>query len=127
MMHTISLALLFFMPLFIVSAFGVPGDTCFEQADGTFCDFATDPWNAMLSPIDAILGDFTIMVVWGIILGVVWLKTNNTMLVGIIGVLIASMVVGLYPQAMAIGALLFAVAIGIVLYQLIQSKIRYPA
>jgi len=122
-------ALLLFLPVQL--AFAVPGDQCFEVPDGTWCGLYDDPWGAMLAPFDAILTvdgvSYTLMVMYGIILGVLWLKTNNMMLIGIVGVLIASLATGINPEALAIGALLFAISIGIVLYQLIQSKIRYPA
>ena len=68
------------------------GDLCFETYD-TMCNIFNEPFAAVLKPFDAVLGGpdglggiggLTIAVIWGIIVGVLWLKTGNLMLVSII-------------------------------------------
>ena len=103
------------------------GDLCFETYD-TMCNVFNEPFTAVLKPFDAILGSgiegLTIAVIWGIILGVLWLKTENLMLCSIVGIVIATSVTGIYPEAQGIGYLLIGVSLGIVIFQLVRHKIQ---
>lgn len=108
------------------------GDLCFETYD-TMCNIFNEPFAAVLKPFDAVLGGpdglggiggLTIAVIWGIIVGVLWLKTGNLMLVSIVGIVIATSVTGIYPEAVGIGYLLIGVSLGIVIFQLIRHKIQ---
>jgi hypothetical protein len=88
------------------------------------CGIFESPFAAVLKPFDAVLGDLTLVVIWGVILSILWLKTENLMLVSIVGILISSTVTGLYPQAQGMGLLLMGVSIGIVVFQLVRHKIQ---
>ena len=103
------------------------GDLCFETYD-TMCNIFNEPFAAVLKPFDAVLGTgelgLTIAVIWGIIVGVLWLKTGNLMLVSIVGIVIATSVTGIFPEAVGIGYLLIGVSLGIVIFQLIRHKIQ---
>ncbi len=107
--------------------------TCVEL--GT-CMFANDPLNVMLIPFDSIFGGLSIIIFWSLILGILWLRTENPQLVGIVGVVMcaaymSAIVSGTMPQAssefnagLGIGALLLAISLGISFYHLISSRLH---
>ena len=102
---------------------------CFEgiTADGQIlCGMLDAPFESMLEAYDPIFGDLTIAVLWGILIAVLWMKVQNTALVGIVGLVIAGSVVGLSPESFRVGLLLVAVSMGIILFQLVQQRIQYP-
>jgi|TARA_B110000438_G_C15559304_1_gene540415 hypothetical protein len=98
---------------------------CFEKFNSTapLCGFFDNPFQAVLSPITATLGDLTLVALWGILLGVLWIRTQNLMLVGMVGILVSSSLTVVYEPARGIGLLLMGVAIGVTLFQLIRHKI----
>lgn len=100
------------------------GDLCFEKMDGNMCNIFTNPFSAVMEPFNAILGDLTLVVIWGIILGILWLRTENLMLVSIIGLVISATATGLYEPAQGMGLLLVGISIGIIIFQLIRHKIQ---
>lgn len=107
---------------------------CFEQFTGSFCGFFENPFGAVLKPIGFALGDadgtlglgFAIM--WGILLGILWIRTENLMLVSIVGLLVASTTTAIDSTGelgiRGMGLLLVGVSIGITLFQLIKHKIQ---
>lgn len=102
---------------------------CFERitADGQIlCGLLDKPFESMLEAYDPIFGDLTIAVLWGILIAVLWMKVQNTALVGIVGLVIAGSVIGLSPESFRVGLLLVAVSMGIILFQLVQQRIQYP-
>lgn len=104
------------------------GDLCFEKTDHTASDFMcgafTNPFSASLAPLNAIMGDLTLVVIWGIVLGIIWLRTENLMLVSIVGLVISATAAGLYEPAQGMGLLLVGVSIGITIFQLVRHKIQ---
>lgn len=96
---------------------------CFETFSSNLCGFFDNPFQAVLSPFQATLGDLTLVAIWGILLGILWIRTENLMLVGIIGILVSSSLTAIYEPARGIGLLLMGVAIGITLFQLVRHKI----
>lgn len=116
---------LFLLPMPI--AYGAPGDLCFEQGNIiNNCNFIDAPLEALVEPFEAIFGVWFFPIVWGVILGILWIRTQNTMLVGIVGVMVAGMIGTIYEPALSAGILLFVVAMGITLYGLIQYKLENP-
>jgi len=108
-----------------------PEPYCFETLESGLCGFFTDPFHAVQAPFSAILGDLTIVAFWGILLGILWIRTENLMLVSIVGLLVSGTFVAyeqsqvtLYEPAVSIGMILVAVSIGITLFQLIRHKIQ---
>ena len=97
---------------------------CFEKFDSGLCGFFTDPFNAVLQPFNSVLGDLTIVAFWGILLGILWIRTENLMLVSLVGILLSGTITAVYAPAQGIGLLLVAVSIGITLFQLIRHKIQ---
>ena len=106
---------------------------CFEL--GT-CPWATDPLNTMLIPFDSIFGGLSIVIFWALGVGILWLRTENPMLVCMVGIAMCAAYLtaiepGAVPAASAefegarmIGSLLFALSLGITLYQLISTGIH---
>ena len=106
---------------------------CFEL--GT-CPWATDPLNTMLLPFDSIFGGLSIVIFWALGVGILWLRTENPMLVGLVGIAMCAAYLtaiesGTVPAASAefegarmIGSLLFALSLGITIYQLISTRIH---
>ena len=127
----LSLAVLGLLPSALADRGTMPDDElfCFERitADGQIlCGMLDAPFESMLEAYDPIFGDLTIAILWGILIAVLWMKVQNTALVGIVGLVIAGSVVGLSPESFRVGLLLVAVSMGIILFQLVQQRIQYP-
>ena len=107
--------------------------TCVEL--GT-CMFANDPLNVMLIPFDSIFGGLSIVIFWALAIGILWLRTENPMLVGMVGIAMCAAYLtaiesGTVPAASAefdgarmIGGLLFALSLGITIYHVISNRIH---
>ena len=127
----LSLTVLGLLPSALADRGTMPDDElyCFEriQADGMIlCGLLDKPFESMLEAYNPIFQDLTIAVLWGIIMAVLWMKVQNTALVGIVGLVIAGSVIGLSPESFRVGLLLVAVSMGIILFQLVQQRIQYP-
>src|SRR3972149_3553209 len=73
-------------------AYGPNDPECFEQPDQEGCpSFFDAPFDRMLDPFNAVFEDFTFVVIWGIIVGILWLRVSNTMMVAVFGVLLAAL------------------------------------
>jgi len=120
--------------LIIPSAFAdQTSPECFEL--GT-CPWATDPLNTMLLPFDSIFGGLSLVIFWALAVGILWLRTENPMLVGLVGISMcaayltaieSNLVPAASPEfegARMIGALLFALSLGITIYQLLSTRIH---
>jgi len=109
--------------LFIPSlAYSEPGDQCFEQNPLVACNFIEAPLEAMIEPFNAIFGVLFFPIVWGVILGVLWLRTQNTMLVGIVGLIVSTTISSFYEPARGIGVLLALIAAGVTLYHVVKHR-----
>ena len=82
----------FSLNLFAVLAIGGAPQAAFASAEdpecfelGT-CPWATDPLNTMLIPFDSIFGGLSIVIFWALGVGILWLRTENPMLVGLVGI-----------------------------------------
>ena len=127
----LSLTVLGLLPSALADRGTMPDDElfCFEriQADGMIlCGLLDKPFESMLEAYNPIFQDLTIAVLWGIIMAVLWMKVQNTALVGIVGLVIAGSVVGLSQESFRVGLLLVGVSMGIILFQLVQQRIQYP-
>lgn len=97
--------------------------TCFEL--GT-CDLFASPLDAMLEPFfSSFGGQFFLVIVWGLIIGVIWLRTSSTMITGVIGLGIASIFI-FNEKTILVGIVLLGAAIGIVVYQLYKQRLDFP-
>ena len=109
-------------------------DRCISCMELGSCAFTTDPLGTMLIPFDVIFSGLSIIVFWGLMISIVWLRTQNPMLVGILGVAMTASYMTVAPEplpnefdgARIIGGSLLAVSIGIAIYHLISSRIYQP-
>ena len=104
--------------------------SCYETGDYSNagpCPLFKDPLGTMSQPFVETFGDFTYVVFWGIIMGILWIRVQNTMMVGVVGVLLAAVFnFGFSHDTQVIGWGLLALAIGVALYQIISTKPHYP-
>lgn len=116
----------------LVSGYGPNDPECFELGD---CDLFAAPFDAMIEPFDAVFQDFTLVVVWGIIIGILWLRVSNPMMVGIVGVGLAALftrpdangnLTGFSDEAQAVGWGLLILAIVVALYQILTVRVHFP-
>jgi len=113
---------------FNAESLGPSNPSCTEL--GT-CDLFHHPLDAMLQPWVDVFGPITYVLIWGIILGILWLRTHNTLMVASVGIVIAGFftIQGLNtinPQILIVGLTLVGVSIGVVIYQLVFSRLAYP-
>lgn len=97
------------------------------------CNFAQDPLGTMLMPFDSLFGGLSLVILWALVLGIIWLRTQNPMMCGVLGIAMTGAylasgetVAPAFKQAQAIGVLLFLLSLGISLYHLINSRIHAP-
>ena len=132
----------FSLNLFAVLAIGGAPQEAFADAEnptcvelGT-CMFANDPLNVMLIPFDSIFGGLSIVIFWALAIGILWLRTENPMLVGMVGIaMCAAYLTAIesgtvtaasaeFDGARMIGGLLFALSLGITIYHVISNRIH---
>jgi len=106
--------------------------TCWELGN---CQFVDDPLSVMLLPFDSIFGGLSIVIFWSVLIGILWLRTENPQLVGMIGIAMVSaymyyldqnpdvMPTSEFETARVIGATLIVVSLGIAVYQMIIYRI----
>lgn len=108
--------------------------TCIELGN---CAFTQDPLGTMLLPFDMIFGGLSIVVFWGLVIGILWLRTENPQLVGMVGMaMTAAYLASLYQEGSApatefttarvIGGTLFALSLGFALYHVITTTLNRP-
>jgi hypothetical protein len=108
---------------------GPNNPSCVEL--GSCTSIWADPLGTMMIPWTQLFGPITFPMIWGIILGIIWLRTHNTLLVGSVGIVIAGFLTvsalnAANPQIWYIGLSLIALSITVVLYQLIFVRQAYP-
>lgn len=99
---------------------------CYEDATdmcGLKSGNPADFFAATLAPLDAQVEGYGLMILWGGILAMLWFKTENIMLMGIVGIIVAATITGLSEDAKGIGMLLLAISIGILLFQMIRQRV----
>jgi len=96
--------------------------SCFEL--GT-CDLFANPLDAMLEPFFSAFGQFFLVIMWGLIIGIIWLRTSNTMLTGVVGIGVSSLFV-FSEETQLVGVILLGAAIGMVIYQLYTQRLNFP-
>jgi len=102
--------------------------TCYLDAS---CNLKDKPIATFLKPlshaftvdIDGVQIDLSILVIWGVILFVIWLRSHNMMLVAIVGVFITIILQTQLPEsAVKTGYVLIAFSIGVILFKLFIQK-----
>jgi len=128
-------------PLNLVFAYGPNDPECFEVGD---CDLFAAPFDAMIAPFDAVFEGFTLVIVWGIIIGILWLRVSNPLMVGVVGVALAALftrpdpacialggekldcLTGFSNEAQAVGWGLLILAIVVAIYQILTVRVNFP-
>ena len=97
--------------------------------------FTSNPLGTMLLPFDHIFQGLSIVIFWALLIGILWLRTENPQLVGIIGVVMVSaysytvdptLQSPEFETARFVGTVLILVSVGISVYQLIATRIFAP-
>lgn len=108
----------------------MPQFECWQTAT---CEFANNPFGTMLLPFESMMGGLSIIIFWSLIIGVMWLRTQNPPLVGIIGILMVSTYLTNlgsitppeeFETARMVGASLLMLSVGISIYQIIVTRIH---
>tara|TARA_B100000678_G_C18208302_1_gene502286 strand:+ start:1646 stop:1975 length:330 start_codon:yes stop_codon:yes gene_type:complete len=104
--------------------------TCWELGE---CSFADDPLSVMLMPFDSIFGGFSLVVFWGLLCGILWLRTHNAQMVSVVGIAMVAAYMASgeaispeFEQARIVGTTLILFSLGIGIYQMIIHKINTP-
>lgn len=99
---------------------------CFENSTD-LCGLASgNPqlmFEGIMDPLEEQLPGFSMVIFWGGIMAIIWFKTENIMLLGIIGIFVNATIVVISDMAQGIGLLLLGVANGILLFQLLRQRI----
>jgi hypothetical protein len=126
------------IPPNIAFGFGVESPECYEL--GT-CDFFESPFNTMILPYATVFGAYIFVLIWALIIGILWLRLGNAMIVGMIGLAIAALFMSPLDtdgdgnsdftafdgDAQLIGYVLLGIAITVVIYQILAVRTRYPS
>ena len=100
---------------------------CFEDSSN-LCGVASgDPatiFAGIMDPLETQVPGFSMVIFWGGIMAIVWFKTENIMLLGIIGIFVNATIVGISQVAQGIGLALLGVANGILIFQMIRQRIN---
>lgn len=112
-------AVLGFIPAF--------AQTCIEAGTCTF----TNPLNFLIQPFLIMFGDWFYLIVWGLIIGIIHLRSNNPMLTGFVGIIVVTSLMGenLLNQsddAIPILITLAGASIGFIAYALVRTKLNNP-
>jgi len=119
-----------------VIAYGPNNPECFEVPDMEGCpEFFDQPFDRMFDSYDAVFEDFTFVIVWAIIIGILWLRVSNTMMVAVIGVVLAALFTrpdttgnlqGFSEEAQAVGWGLLILAVIVAIYQILTVRVHFP-
>jgi hypothetical protein len=97
---------------------------CYEL--GT-CDFFAAPLDVMLEPFVAVFGAFFYIIIWGLLIGILWLRVSNTMVVAVVGVVLAILIQTQFTtETQTVGYALLALAITVALYQIFTIRTHFP-
>ena len=100
---------------------------CFEDSSN-LCGLASgDPatiFGGIMDPLETQVPGFSMIIFWGGIMAILWFKTENIMLLGLIGIFVNATIVGISSEAQGIGLLLLGVANGLLIYQLFRQRVQ---
>lgn len=127
-MHIPVLIALFSLVLItnIIPAYAAPGDLCFEDPSD-MCGLASGDiatmFGGIMDPLESQVPGFSMVIFWGGLLAIVWFKTENIMLLAIVGVFVNATIASISETAQGIGLLMLGVANGILLFQLVRQRV----
>lgn len=85
-------------------------------------DIAT-MFGGIMDPLESQVPGFSMVIFWGGLLAIVWFKTENIMLLAIVGVFVNATIASISETAQGIGLLMLGVANGILLFQLVRQRV----
>lgn len=100
---------------------------CFEDSSDLCGLSSGDPttvFAGILDPLETQVPGFSMIILWGGIMAIIWFKTENIMLLGIIGVFVSATITGISSTAQGIGLALFGVSIGILIFQMVRQRLQ---
>lgn len=109
-----------------------PGSLCFESYSGNLCGLLSGNFTQVMSsvrqPLETQIPGFSLVIIWGGLIGIIWFKTENIMLMSIVGIIVAATITiggstGISQQAVQIGYMLVGVSFGILIFQLVRQRI----
>lgn len=109
-----------------------PGSLCFESYSGNLCGLLSGNFTQVTSsfrePLETLLPGFSLVILWGGLMGIVWFKTENIMIMSIVGIAVAATITiggstGISQTAVQIGWLLVAVSFGVLIFQMLRQRI----
>lgn len=83
---------------------------------------ATKIFQSFNQPLETQLAGFSLVILWGGLIGILWFKTERIDIIGIAGLVIAGTAVGLSSSAIGIGFFLLLVSLGVLLFQVIRHR-----
>ena len=107
------------------------GELCFEDVDD-YCGIgsgdAEQVFSGILQPLESQIGfgnatGFAFVIFWAGIMAIIWFKTENIMLLGLVGVFVNATIIGFNEQAQGIGILLLGVANGLLIFQMLRQRV----
>lgn len=131
MMQRLWFAIIIISGITIPNAFAAPGSQCFEQLPtgssndlcGLLSTNMTTVFQAFRMPLETQIPGFSLVILWGGLIGILWFKTENIMLISIVGIVVAATITGLDTSARGYGYLLVGVSFGLLLFQLLRQRI----
>jgi hypothetical protein len=103
--------------------------TCIELNNCVF----TNPFDMASMSYEMLVGEWIYMLVWGAMVGTIYVFSKNGMLAGVVGLMISSIFISSatfqyssLSQAWYMGYILLAVSGGLTLFYLIWTKARNP-
>lgn len=127
-MVSMSVALAILMRMVVLA----PGQNCYETYSGNLCGLLSGNFTQVMSairmPLELTLPGYSLVIIWGGIMGIIWFKTENIMIMSIVGIVVAATITiggsaGINQTAIQIGWLLVGVSFGILILQLIRQRI----
>lgn len=110
----------------VLQSFAYTPQFCFEDETdmcGLASGNATEIFLGVMEPLESQVPGFSMIIFWGGILAMIWFKTENIMLLAVVGIFVNATIVGLSSTAQGIGLAMLVVANGILLFQLVRQRI----
>lgn len=90
---------------------------------GLYSGNLTQVFQAPNQPLEAIVPGFSLVILWGLFLGVVWFKTERIDILGAVGLAVAGTSTGMSTQAIGIGVFLLFVSMGLLAFQVFRQRV----
>lgn len=115
----------------IPNHFAVSEIYCFEYLPGEnvtagcglYSGNITQVFEAPNQPLEAVVPGFSLVILWGLFLGVIWFKTERIDILGVTGLVVAGTAVGFSHNAIGIGVFLLFVSLGLLAFQVFRQRV----